>query len=111
MERLRAAKRALEGQLAASEPDEAGSGGGSEHAEVQVLRQEVEGLRHDNREMEAGFHEAAAGVGNPTSSSAPKRILAGQQSAGTAFAKMPVRGTSGSVVTAPCPTMSVLSRQ
>lgn len=62
MEHLRAAKQELEAKLAEGSPAAAGSGGADGDVDVQLLRQELEDLRHDNAEMEAGFHEAAAAV-------------------------------------------------
>jgi hypothetical protein len=45
-----------------SNPKPADEGGGS--VELELLRHELEDLRHDNAEMESGFHEAAAQVGS-----------------------------------------------
>ena len=71
LDQQRAANQGLEAELArlkaaAGGPDPKtadGSGGGG--VEVELLRHELEDLRHDNREMESGFHEAAAQVGGP----------------------------------------------
>ena len=62
---LTAAAAAAAAAAEASNPtaDEGGGGGGA--VELELLRHELEDLRHDNREMEAGFHEAAAQVGTP----------------------------------------------
>ena len=62
--RLAAAAAAAAASAATSDPKSAeGNGGGS--VELELLRHELEDLRHDNQEMEAGFHEAAAQVGTP----------------------------------------------
>lgn len=42
-------------------------GGGGSTVELELLRHEVEDLRHDNQEMESGFHAAAAQVSSPFS--------------------------------------------
>ena len=47
---------------AASNPKSTEDGGGGS-VELELLRHELEDLRHDNAEMESGFHEAAAQVG------------------------------------------------
>jgi hypothetical protein len=47
----------------ASNPKSGEDGGGGGAVELELLRHELEDLRHDNAEMESGFHEAAAQVG------------------------------------------------
>lgn len=66
VEHLRFANEGLEAHLAklASAGDSGGGGGGGD-VELELLRHELEDLRHDNAEMENGFHEAAAQVGSP----------------------------------------------
>jgi FtsZ-binding cell division protein ZapB len=67
VEHLQFANKGLEAELArlaaaatGSATGSAASGGGG--AELDLLRHELEDLRHDNEEMENGFHEAAAQV-------------------------------------------------
>lgn len=68
MDQLRFANEGLEAQLArlmasgGAGAEAADSGGAGDPVEMELLRHEVEDLRHDNAEMENGFHEAAAEV-------------------------------------------------
>lgn len=66
MDHLRFANQGLEGELArlaaAAVGGNAAAGKGGGGVELELLRHELEDLRHDNQEMENGFHEAAAQV-------------------------------------------------